>query len=83
MRREVPESSLSALLGIRFEFGSSGRAYIAYTNVRKVRWLFPAQHSVIRRAGINGLSERGSLRGKVLKKVIEEGAVRGEREQLE
>jgi hypothetical protein len=83
VRREVPESSLSALLGIRFEFGSSGRAYIAYPNLRKARWLFPAHHPVIRRAGINGLSEPGSLRGKVLKKLIEAGAVRGERVQLE
>jgi hypothetical protein len=83
LRREVLESSVSALLGIRLEPSSSGRAYIAYPNLRKVRWLFPAHHPVVRRAGINGLSEPSSLRGKALKKLIEVGAVRGERVDLE
>jgi hypothetical protein len=70
-------------MGMERRFRGPGRAYTAYPNLRKVRWLFPADAPVIRRAGTRGLSSPGSVRGKVLKRLMEVGAVRGEPARLE
>ena len=70
-------------MGIRFETGDSARAYMAYPGLRKVRWLFPANHHVIRSAGIRGLYEPGSWRGRLLRRLIDTSALRGEKVWLE
>jgi hypothetical protein len=82
-RLESSQSPIFPLLGMRPESGSPGRTYVAYPNLRKVRWLFPADNSVLRRAGVRGLFSPGSIRGGVLKKLIEVGAIRGEQVRLE
>ena len=63
--------------------GSPVRSYRAYPSLHKVRWLFPAADPAIRRAGIRGLYSPGSVRGGVLKRLLEVGVVRGEQIRLE
>jgi hypothetical protein len=75
--------SVPALLGIRLEAEGPGRAYVAYPNLREVRWLLPADRPVLRQAGIRGLYQPSSLRGRTLKKLVDTGMLRGERVWLE
>ncbi len=74
----------SALLGVRLDTRKSeGRVYTAYPNLTNVRWLLPAKEPALRRAGIGGLYQPNSLRGRVLRTIIGAGAVLGERVWLE
>jgi hypothetical protein len=74
----------SALLGVRLETGKvGGRAYKAYPNLADVRWLLPADHSALRRAGIGGLYQPNSLRGRALRTIIGLGALQGEKVWLQ
>jgi hypothetical protein len=74
----------SALLGVRLETQkTAGRVYTAYPNLTNVRWLLPAKGPALRRAGIGGLYQPNSLRGRALRTVIGAGAVLGERVWLE
>ena len=74
----------SALLGVRLDTRkSAGRVYTAYPNLTNVRWLLPAKEPALRRAGIGGLYQPNSLRGRVLRTIIGAGAVLGERVWLE
>jgi hypothetical protein len=59
------------------ESGGPWRAYKAYPSRRKVRWLFPADDPVMRRAGLKGFFEPSSLRGRILKGLVDSGALRG------
>jgi hypothetical protein len=72
-----------ALLGIRLEPEGPGRTYAAYPNLREVRWLLPTDRPVLRQAGIRGLYQPGSLRGRMLKRLVGAGALRGEKVWLE
>jgi hypothetical protein len=80
---DSPGLFVPALLGIRLEPEGQGRAYTAYPNLRKVRWLLPADRPVLRRAGIRGLYQPGSPRGLVLKRLVDGGVLRGEKVWLE
>jgi hypothetical protein len=74
----------SALLGVRLDTQKSeGRVYTAYPNLANVRWLLPAKEPALRRAGIGGLYQPNSLRGRALRTIIGAGAVLGERVWLE
>jgi hypothetical protein len=74
----------SALLGVRLETGkTAGRMYTAYPNLANVRWLLPANQPALRRAGIEGLYQPNSLRGRVVRTIIGAGAVPGEKVWLE
>jgi len=84
MRPHVQETDASALLGVRLETGKpAGRMYTAYPNVPDVRWLLPANQPALRRAGIEGLYQPNSLRGRAVRTIIGAGAVPGEKVWLE
>jgi hypothetical protein len=84
MRPYVQGTDASALLGVRLESGNSaGRIYTAYPNLANVRWLLPANQPNLRRAGIEGLYQPNSLRGRALRKIIGAGALQGEKVCLE
>jgi hypothetical protein len=72
-----------ALLGIRLRPEGQGRMYAAYPNLREVRWLLPTDRPVLRRAGIRGLYQPGSMGGRVLKRLVDTGVLRGEKVWLE
>src|SRR5918998_3272408 len=74
----------SALLGVRLETQkTAGRVYTAYPNLTNVRWLLPAKGPALRRAGIEGLYQPSSLRGRALRTIIGAGALQGEKGWLE
>jgi hypothetical protein len=80
----VQGTDASALLGVRLEIGkAAGRIYTAYPNLANVRWLIPANQPALRRAGIEGLYQPNSLRGRALRTIIGAGAVPGEKVWLE
>jgi len=81
--RPVGGLSVPVLLGIRLELEGPGRAYTAYPNLREVRWLFPTERPVLRQAGIRGLYQPSSLKGRMLKKLVDTGVLRGESVWLE
>src|SRR5215211_6348798 len=84
MRPYVQGTDASALLGVRLESGkSAGRTYRAYPNLANVRWLLPANQPALRRAGIGGLYQPNSLRGRALRTIIGAGALQGEKVWLE
>jgi hypothetical protein len=84
MRPYAQGTDVSALLGVRLEAGkTAGRAYTAYPNLTNVRWLLPAKQPALRRAGIGGLYQPNSLRGRALRTIIGAGAVPGETVWLE
>jgi hypothetical protein len=84
MRPYVQGTDASALLGVRLETGkSAGRIYTAYPNLAHVRWLLPANQPNLRRAGIEGLYQPSSLRGRALRTIIGAGALQGEKVWLE
>lgn len=84
MRPYVQGTDASALLGVRLETGkTAGRMYTAYPNLANVRWLLPANQPALRRAGIEGLYQPNSLRGRAVRTVIGAGAVAGEKVWLE
>jgi Phosphotransferase enzyme family len=84
MRPYAQGTDVSALLGVRLEAGkTAGRAYTAYPNLTNVRWLLPAKQPTLRRAGIGGLYQPNSLRGRALRTIIGAGAVPGETVWLE
>jgi hypothetical protein len=77
-------TDVSALLGVRLETQkTAGRTYMAFPNLTNVRWLLPAKEPALRRAGIGGLYQPNSLRGRALRTIIGAGAVLGERVWLE
>src|SRR5918993_73759 len=80
MRPYVQGTDASALLGVRLETGkTAGRMYTAYPNLSNVRWLLPANQPALRRAGIEGLYQPNSLRGRAVRTIIAAGAVPGEK----
>jgi len=84
MRQQAQETDVSALLGVQLETGeAAGRAYAAYPNLANVRWLLPANQPALRRAGIAGLYQPNSLRGRAMRRIIGAGAVPGEKVWLE
>jgi len=84
MRPYVQGTDASALLGVRLESGkSAGRTYRAYPNLANVRWLLPANQPALRRAGIGGLYQPNSLRGRAVRTIIGAGAVPGDKVWLE
>ena len=84
MRPYVQGTDASALLGVRLETGkTAGRMYTAYPNLANVRWLLPANQPALRRAGIEGLYQPNSLRGRAVRTIIGAGAVPGEKVWLE
>src|SRR5687768_1433467 len=84
MRSHVQGMEISSLLGIRPETGkAAGRPYTAYPNLASARWLLPADRPALRRAGIGGLYQPNSLRGRALRTLIGAGAVPGEKIKLE
>jgi hypothetical protein len=84
MRPYVQGTDASALLGVRLETGkTAGRIYKAYPNLADVRWLLPAKQPALRRAGIGGLYQPNSLRGRAVRTIIGAGAVPGEKVWLE
>ncbi|HET6660667.1 MAG TPA: hypothetical protein VFH16_12185 [Rubrobacter sp.] len=84
MRPYVQGTDASALLGVRLDTAKSeGRFYTAYPNLANVRWLLPANQPTLRRAGIEGLYQPNSLRGRALRKIIGAGALQGEKVCLE
>jgi hypothetical protein len=84
MRPYVQGTDASALLGVRLETGkTAGRIYKAYPNLANVRWLLPAKQPALRRAGIGGLYQPNSLRGRTVRTIIGAGAVPGEKVWLE
>jgi hypothetical protein len=84
MRPYVQGTDASALLGVRLETGkAAGRIYKAYPNLANVRWLLPANQPALRRAGIEGLYQPNSLRGRAVRTIIGAGAVPGEKVWLE
>jgi hypothetical protein len=84
MRPHVQGTDASALLGVRLvSTKSEGRIYTAYPNLANVRWLLPANQPTLRRAGIEGLYQPNSVRGRALRKIIGAGALQGEKVWLE
>jgi hypothetical protein len=84
MRPHVQGTDASALLGVRLETGkTAGRMYTAYPNLANVRWLLPANQPALRRAGIEGLYQPNSLRGRAVRTIIGAGVVPGEKVWLE
>src|SRR5918998_2050598 len=84
MRPYVQGTDASALLGVRLETDkTAGRIDAAYPNLANVRWLLPANQPALRRAGIEGLYQPSSLRGRALRTIIGAGAVPGERVWLD
>jgi hypothetical protein len=84
MRPYVQGTDASALLGVGLETGkAAGRIYTAYPNLANVRWLLPANQPALRRAGIEGLYQPNSLRGRTLRKIIGAGALQGEKVWLD
>ena len=84
MQPYVQRTDASALLGVRLETGkTAGRTYTAYPNLANVRWLLPANQDALRRAGIEGLYQPNSLRGRAVRTIIGAGAVPGEKVWLE
>jgi hypothetical protein len=80
MRPYVQGTDASALLGVRLDTAkSAGRIYTAYPNLPNVRWLLPANQPALRRAGIEGLYQPNSLRGRTVRKIIGAGALQGEK----
>lgn len=68
-------------LGARSIPGAGGRAYVAYRNRADVRWLLPAD-PILRGVGLQ-LYTPQRLRGRLLKRAIATGALRGERVWLD
>jgi hypothetical protein len=84
MRPYVQGTDASALLGVRLETAkTAGRTYRAYPNLANVRWLLPANQPALRRAGIGGLYQPNSLRGRAVRTIIGAGAVPGDKVWLE
>ena len=84
MRPYMQGTDASALLGVRLETDkTAGRIYAAYPNLANVRWLLPAKEPALRRAGIEGLYQPSSLRGRALRTIIGAGALQGEKVWLE
>jgi hypothetical protein len=84
MRPYVQGTDASALLGVRLEtHKTAGRMYAAYPNLANVRWLLPTNQPALRRAGIEGLYQPSSLRGRALRTIIGAGALQGQKVWLE
>ncbi len=76
--RGTSKPSASASLGLPLDLEGGGRRYRAYPNLSKARWIFPADHPTVRRAGISELFRPSSLKGRVLKRLILAGRIPGE-----
>jgi hypothetical protein len=84
MHPHAQGTEIPSLLGIKPETGkTAGRPYTAYPNVARARWLLPADRPALRRAGIRGLYQPNSLRGRALRTLIGAGALPGEEVRLE
>src|SRR5215210_3619676 len=85
MRPYAQGTDASVLLGVRLETTgkTAGRMYTAYPNLGNVRWLLPAKEPALRRAGIDGLYQPNSLRGRAVRTIIGSGVVPGEKVWLE
>jgi hypothetical protein len=84
MRPYLHTTDASALLGVRLQtHKAQGRIYTAYPNLANLRWLLPANQPALRRAGIEGLYQPNSLRGRALKTIIGAGALQGQKVWLQ
>ena len=84
MHSNTNGTEIFALLGVRPQNGKSpGRSYTAYPSLSGARWLLPADSPALRRAGIGGLYQPNSLRGRALRALIGAGALPGEGLTLE
>ena len=84
MRPSLHTTDASALLGVRLQtHKAQGRIYTAYPNLANLRWLLPANQPALRRAGIEGLYQPNSLRGRALKTIIGAGALQGQKVWLQ
>ena len=84
MHPHAQSGEIFALLGVGPETGKTGgRTYTAYPNLSGARWLLPGDRPALRRAGIDGLYQPNSLRGRALRTLIGAGAVPGEKIRLE
>jgi hypothetical protein len=84
MRPYPHTTDASALLGVRLQtHKAQGRIYTAYPNLANLRWLLPANQPALRRAGIEGLYQPNSLRGRALKTIIGAGALQGQKVWLQ
>jgi hypothetical protein len=85
MQPYVQVTDASSLLGVRLQTGkkTAGRIYTAYPNLADVRWLLPAKEPALRRAGIAGLYQPNSLRGRAVRTMIGAGGLPGERVSLQ
>src|SRR5215218_334732 len=84
MRPHLHTTDASALLGVRLQtHKAQGRIYTAYPNLANLRWLLPANQPALRRAGIEGLYQPNSLRGRALKTIIGAGALQGQKVWLQ
>lgn len=68
-------------LGVRSTPGGGARAYVAFPTLGRLRWLLPVD-PVLRRAGLQ-LYTPQRLRGRLLKRAIASGTLRGERVWIE
>ena len=84
MRPYLHTTDASALLGVRLQtHKAQGRIYTAYPNLANLRWLLPANQPALRRAGIEGLYQPNSLRGRALRTIIGAGALQGQKVWLQ
>ena len=84
MRPYQHTTDASALLGVRLQTNKAqGRIYTAYPNLANVRWLLPANQPALRRAGIEGLYQPNSLRGRAVRTIIGAGALQGQKVWLQ
>ena len=84
MRPYLHTTDASALLGVRLQtHKAQGRIYTAYPNLANVRWLLPANQPALRRAGIEGLYQPNSLRGRAVRTIIGAGALQGQKVWLQ
>jgi hypothetical protein len=84
MESHARGAEIFELLGVGPETGKmAGRTYTAYPNLAGARWLLPADGPVLRRAGIGGLYQPNSLRGRALRASIGAGVLPGEKVRLE
>ena len=84
MRPYQHTTDASALLGVRLQTNKAqGRIYTAYPNLANLRWLLPANQPALRRAGIEGLYQPNSLRGRAVRTIIGAGALQGQKVWLQ
>jgi hypothetical protein len=64
-------------LAIPVSLDDRGRRYAAYPGFSRIRWLLPRGQAQVRRAALKTMFQPRSRKGKVLKKLVSTGAIRG------